>query len=124
MAVAPVRLPRVVDAVRQQPKVARPLDRLDNPSLLLAIRTRAPRRIDLADRIEEPSEDVESFVVDLLGLQLCRELFAIRSRRELFAIRSSYADGPYSCQRGENLTPVCFECRFSPPWRSHAVRGL
>ena len=78
-----VSLSCVVDVVRKQTEVTCSFDRLDNPCLLLTVGARASSGVDLADRVEETSQNIKALVVNFLRLQLgCK----------FFAIGSAYAD--------------------------------
>ena len=70
-------LASVVEGVRQQPQKPRSFDRLYDARLLFATGSSAARRVDFADRIQVADNDVQPLVIDLLWLELCRELFSV-----------------------------------------------
>ena len=70
-------LASIVEGVRQQPQKPGSFDRLYDARLLLATGSSAPRSVDFADRIQVADNNVQPLVIDLLWLELCRELFSV-----------------------------------------------
>lgn len=75
--ISAVESARVVDRVRKQAQIACALDCPYDTCLLSAAGTRATSWLNLTDWRKEPGKHVETFVVDLFGLELRREFFSI-----------------------------------------------
>ena len=76
-ALGAASLTRIVDRVGQQAEIAGALDGTHDAGLLRAAGPGAAGRLDLTDRRQEAGQHVETLVVDLFGLELRRELFAV-----------------------------------------------